>query len=194
MTKQVDPGTCPTRLLDDLPADSDEFGGHQKIAKALAQLVATEGGGRAVALTGPWGSGKSTIIELTRAELTKISAGNPDEYHVFVFDAWAHSGDPLRRAFLEGLIGELIKCQWLDEGQWTTKELIALSGKQCLVRVYGGGQMSLPHEKGQKQAFSDSVLGLAARFTPGRDEARKEALHQGKTAKEASHPGTIGSD
>ena len=62
-------------------------------------------------------------------------------------------------------------------------ELIALSGKQCLVRVYGGGEMSLPHEKGQEQAFSDSVLGLAGRFTPRYDQSRRTALHQGKTAK-----------
>ena len=52
--------SCPTKLLDDLPADRDEFGSHQRVANAIAELVRNEEGGKAIALIGPWGSGKST--------------------------------------------------------------------------------------------------------------------------------------
>ncbi|MEA2711337.1 MAG: hypothetical protein QOF78_3938, partial [Phycisphaerales bacterium] len=89
--------TQDVHLLDDLPATTDAFGGHLRVSEAIWQLVDRESGGKAIALEGSWGSGKSTIVQMLRNRME--SAGNS----VFVFDAWAHEGDPLRRAFLQTL-------------------------------------------------------------------------------------------
>jgi hypothetical protein len=41
------------------------------------------------------------------------------ETKVFVFDAWAHGGDPLRRSFLESLITFLAAETWLPRQDWS---------------------------------------------------------------------------
>jgi len=110
---------CPTRLLDDLPADHDAFGSHshQRVAEAIADLIKTEEeGGKAIALIGPWGSGKSTVVKLLKKNLEEESGKK--EIKVFVFDAWAHKGDPLRRSFLEELVSFLRKEGWAKPKQW----------------------------------------------------------------------------
>jgi hypothetical protein len=93
---------CATNLLPDEPTTRDVFGSHERVASAIAQLVSSETVGRAIAVTGPWGSGKSSVLRMVRERLT----GAAD---VFVFDAWAHEGDPLRRTFLERLIDFLYR-------------------------------------------------------------------------------------
>jgi energy-coupling factor transporter ATP-binding protein EcfA2 len=107
---------CPTRLLSDSPASEDAFGSHKRIAEAIAELVAGEDGGKSIALTGPWGSGKSTVVSLLKG-LFQDGNGSP-KCEVFVFDAWSHQGDPLRRSFLERLIDFLIDKKWVDLKLW----------------------------------------------------------------------------
>lgn len=111
---------CPTRLVIDTPASSDSFGPHASVAAAIGALIESEQGGRALGIVGKWGAGKSTVVELVRRRL----ATNPHA-RVFIFDAWAHEGDPLRRAFLERLIAALIDAGWLSKDKWTrlTKQL-----------------------------------------------------------------------
>lgn len=105
---------CPTRLLSDLPASKDAFGPHERIAEAIADLIVNEDGGKSIALTGHWGSGKSTVVSLLKEQ-----ANNKDpKCGVFVFDAWSHEGDPLRRSFLERLIDFLCKEGWVDPTKW----------------------------------------------------------------------------
>ncbi|RLB33490.1 MAG: hypothetical protein DRH12_18340, partial [Deltaproteobacteria bacterium] len=55
---------CPTHLLSDLPASEDAFGGHARVARAIAKLLEEEEGGKAIALIGTWGSGKSTVVKI----------------------------------------------------------------------------------------------------------------------------------
>ncbi len=98
-------------VLRDAPADSDAFGGHVWVANAIAEIVQTEPGGRTIGLEGGWGSGKSTIVRLVCDQLS------PD-FRAFVFDAWAHEGDPLRRSFLEALITDLIDHGWIGAEVW----------------------------------------------------------------------------
>lgn len=114
--------SCPTRLIDDAPAEADAFGAHRRIAEAVAQLIREERGGQAAAIVGRWGSGKSTVIQLVRGFL----ASEPHA-RVWVFDAWAHEGDLLRRAFLESLSRYLDGSDrarndedstWLDRKRW----------------------------------------------------------------------------
>lgn len=68
---------------------------HQKIKESLFKLIKSEDEGITIGLSGPWGSGKSTIINLLKEE---------KEFLFFYFDAWAHEGDPLRKIFLESFI------------------------------------------------------------------------------------------
>ncbi|HSS19290.1 MAG TPA: P-loop NTPase fold protein [Pyrinomonadaceae bacterium] len=107
---------CRTHLLSDDPSSTDEFGSHDRVAKALSELVRDESGGRCIALMGSWGSGKSTTIRLLKGHLK-------EQARVFVFNAWTHQGDPLRRTFLEQLIDFLNEGGWLPSGQtWFEKK------------------------------------------------------------------------
>jgi hypothetical protein len=87
--------------LPDDPAEKDDFGTHDPIADELAEAIAESQGGVSVALLGDWGIGKSTVIRGLRRRL-----GYRDGIvsHLFVYDAWAHQGDSLRRSFLEDFI------------------------------------------------------------------------------------------
>lgn len=87
-------------FLRDDPVHSDSFGPHLELARALASTVRCQKGGRAIALEGAWGSGKSSIVEMMRREL---ESSKDSDTAVFIFDAWSHRGDPLRRAFVTGL-------------------------------------------------------------------------------------------
>ncbi len=110
---------CRTRLISDAPALEDAFGPHKRVAAAIANLVRSEEGGKSIGLEGGWGSGKSTVINLLRAEMQAEL-----DYTVTVFDAWAHGGDPLRRTFLESLITHLTHLQplkWVDEVKWNKR-------------------------------------------------------------------------
>ena len=109
-------GYCPTRLLPDTPAAADTLGGaHDRVASAIADLVQSEGGGKAIGLEGGWGAGKSTIVRLVTGKLMEDSAGST---RVAVFDAWAHQGDPLRRTFLEQLIQCMQEASWVARAEW----------------------------------------------------------------------------
>lgn len=126
--------SCRTVLLPDAPEESDAFGPHQDVANAIATLISTEPGGRSIGLAGTWGAGKSTVIGLLRKALSR----NPN-YTVWVFDAWAHEGDPLRRTFLESLIDALATKRWLDEKR-ANKRKKRLSGRRRT-----GTQETSPH-------------------------------------------------
>ena len=93
------------RLLEDESLDKDLFEDktHERIAESLFELVTTKEKGITIGLEGPWGSGKSTVISILRHKLKEKTPDIP----LIQFDAWAHEGDPLRRIFLEHLIGEV---------------------------------------------------------------------------------------
>jgi energy-coupling factor transporter ATP-binding protein EcfA2 len=109
-------------LLDDEPSDQDSFGAHRRIASAIKNLVSTNQGGKTIALMGEWGSGKSTTIKQLKLLLTS-------NINVFTYDAWVHSGDHLRKSFLNELIDFLIDSKRLqDVGYWEEQKKI-LAGK-----------------------------------------------------------------
>jgi hypothetical protein len=110
--KSPDVVLCPTVLLVDEVATEDAFQ-HREIAHAIAGMILDgEKGGCGIALTGSWGSGKSSVVKFLANDLL---ATNKD-IRTFIFDAWAHQGDPLRRTFLEKLI------EWCQEQEWTKSE------------------------------------------------------------------------
>jgi hypothetical protein len=106
---------CATHLLKDNPAEADDFGPHARIAEAISTLIKTEEGGKAIALTGSWGSGKSTVVKLLEKKLGEV---DKETTRTFLFDAWAHQGDPLRRSFLEIFINFLCDNDWTTKDKW----------------------------------------------------------------------------
>lgn len=117
-----------THYLSDDPVGEDELGPHKAVAQAITDVVLNEKGGKAIALTGSWGSGKSTVVQLIKDKLHRTS--NPDATKVFEFDAWGHEGDPLRRIFLEKLIDKASKeFKWVHKDTWK-KEKDKLSKQQ----------------------------------------------------------------
>lgn len=112
----VDLADCPSRLLTDDPSEEDLLGSHQRLADLIAETISSDSGGKAIALTGGYGSGKSTVIRLLRGALrSRKSIAS-----VFVFDSWAHQSDPLRRSFLEELTRFLVEVKWLKEKEGQT--------------------------------------------------------------------------
>lgn len=118
-------------IIEDTPADDDNFQSHEKISKAIGNIICEGKGGVTIGVEGAWGSGKSTVIRLLQKNLV-----NDKDIFFFIFDAWVHQGDPLRRAFLEGLISDAINKSWLfrkrNEGELNEKwnrEKEALSKK-----------------------------------------------------------------
>ena len=106
---------CRTTLIDDTPAETDAFGSHERVARAIAEVVQDEEGGRSIGLEGGWGAGKSTIVTL----ISKILGQTKDtDCRIAVFDIWAHQGDPLRRTFLENLITRIQVFGWVDQEKW----------------------------------------------------------------------------
>lgn len=116
------------RLLTDAPSQTDDLGSHGGVAAALATLLREQIGGRAVALEGGWGTGKSSVVTQLKEQFASATE------RVFVFDAWAHQGDPLRRSFLEALSENLMATRgastaWVTEDEWRPT-LESLAGRR----------------------------------------------------------------
>jgi len=112
--------SCSTFLLSDLPSSLDEFGSHQKVADAISSLILSENeGGKTIGVEGEWGAGKSTVIKLIESSLSKNN-----DILVFLFDAWAHRDDPLRRTFLESLITQIEEMKWVDPAIWSKRRAV----------------------------------------------------------------------
>jgi hypothetical protein len=102
---------CRTFLISDNPSEKDEFGSHKKLADAVSELIISESeGGKTIGIEGDWGSGKSTVVNLINANLCQS-----DQNLIFLFDAWAHHDDPLRRTFLESLIFQAEEKGWIKD-------------------------------------------------------------------------------
>jgi len=96
-----------TFLVSDSPVSQDAFGGHTRIAEEINRVISIEDDGKqnvphAVALLGSWGSGKSSVIRMLKAMRDGLHC-SPEKSQLFLYDAWSHEGDGLRRAFLDAL-------------------------------------------------------------------------------------------
>lgn len=104
------------KIIFDKPAKKDAFSGqgHLRSAKAMAdgiQQLSKLGG--AIGLEGIWGSGKSSVIDISQTELAKDPGEY--EYHAFSFDLWTHQTDEFRRSLLEEFIEFIAKSPFSSE-------------------------------------------------------------------------------
>ncbi|HWW12423.1 MAG TPA: P-loop NTPase fold protein [Brevundimonas sp.] len=89
------------RFIPDVPAEDDFFRSHTRIAEAIVSAIEDNPEIKVVGLLGRWGSGKSTVAEKV---IETLEARDGDVFRVFLYDAWMHQSDPLRRSFLEEMI------------------------------------------------------------------------------------------
>ncbi len=91
--------------LRDIPSELDAFGGHEKIAASVKEVIDAPFEGdkkyakKPIGIVGRWGSGKSTVIRRLRKLYQEAS-----DVYIFEFDAWIYENDPIRRSFLEAFV------------------------------------------------------------------------------------------
>uniref|UniRef100_UPI00300B89DC P-loop NTPase fold protein n=1 Tax=Acinetobacter bereziniae TaxID=106648 RepID=UPI00300B89DC len=122
--------TFEFKILNDDAAIEDlfEHKTHQHSAATLHQVINSSSGNITIGLEGSWGAGKSTVINMFRQNLIE----NNETTLFFLFDAWAHEDDPLRRIFLESLIQTIDPNAENNELQELQKQL---NGRKKTVEV-----------------------------------------------------------
>ena len=108
-------GVRKYKISYDSIAKDDESGGvHTRIAEAICNLIRGNDQGCTIGLEGKWGSGKTTVI----SQIIK-NFSNDSSVMFYYFDAWAHEGNELRKAFLVDLLFRL----GVDKDSWFTGKL-----------------------------------------------------------------------
>ena len=105
-------------LLSDEPSLKDALGGaHERVADAVVKLLRSAIGGKSIRIDGEWGAGKSTVVNLLceKLERSPCPHAKQGEFAVFLYDAWVHSGDPLKRAFFTALLDKFEQTTWLKK-------------------------------------------------------------------------------
>ena len=96
------------RLIPNRPCNKDLFEGktHDKLAKAIADVISSDEKPSMIGIDGGWGSGKSNLVGMVTQSLKEHT---DKQYHFFTYDAWGHQGDLPRRSILEELTTRLTK-------------------------------------------------------------------------------------
>lgn len=107
------------RLIRERPSSEDRFRNraHARLASAISGLLYDEEGGAVIGLDGPRGSGKSTVINLIQAHPGN-DLGPDQEWEIFVFDAWLHQGDAMRKALVEEFGLWANERKYLPDEEW----------------------------------------------------------------------------
>ncbi|ENX09175.1 P-loop NTPase fold protein [Acinetobacter courvalinii] len=94
------------KILTDEVVESDLFADktHEKSADTLSKVINASDTSITIGLEGAWGAGKSTVINMLNQ---KLRQDTQQKSLFFLFDAWAHKDDPLRKIFLESLIEKI---------------------------------------------------------------------------------------
>lgn len=86
------------KLINDTPVEKTSQGSHASLAKSIAQHLNDKNNQiNSIAIYGEWGSGKSSVVKMLETEL---------EANLITFDIWNHTGELLRRSFLNRLLQE----------------------------------------------------------------------------------------
>lgn len=102
--KNATPSEFNEQLKDDSPITSlveDEFGREQFIQNLAAALISQQKiKSKVLALTGSWGVGKTSVINIVCTELEKVK--NDENLHIIHFNPWQYiKKDDLIKPFLE---------------------------------------------------------------------------------------------
>ena len=76
---------CPF-IRDDLTI-ADAFGAHDRLAKAIQKAISAETPPRTIGIVEPWGSGKSSVVDMLATRL-KAPEDGTQQASTFLFDAW----------------------------------------------------------------------------------------------------------
>src|SRR4051794_18385304 len=86
--------------VQSIAAEERDYFGHRDHATAIVAAIADVPSPFTLGLFGPWGSGKSTILEEVGRRLRKDKALGA----AFAsFDVWRYEGDSLRREFIRDI-------------------------------------------------------------------------------------------
>lgn len=102
------PDAPSARFRDDRPDLSEDVFGHEDYAVALADAVRGAPNGISMALFGPFGIGKTSIL---RALQRSLASGRGEV--AVIFDAWRYRDDAFRREFLRDVAGQLLDARVL---------------------------------------------------------------------------------
>lgn len=83
----------------------DDAFDHEAIAETVFRVLNENDPPMTIGLFGSWGVGKTSIVNLVEAKCKN----NPEVYHFVNFNAWAYSGDSLRRQLLLTLADSFIR-------------------------------------------------------------------------------------
>ena len=122
------------RLISNRPCNQDLFEGnaHEKLAKAIADVISSDEKPSMIGIDGGWGSGKSNLVGMVSNHLNSISGEEENKYHFFTYDVWGHQNDLPRRSILEELTTDLVSGEplILEEDKWKEKRDNLLSKKR----------------------------------------------------------------
>jgi hypothetical protein len=139
----------PTALTD----ETDAFG-HRDYAAAIASAVSQAEPPFTLGLFGPWGVGKTTILEETGRRLPRSCA-------FVTFDAWRYERDALRRQFLSEVSRQLIEAGQLDDDYDRQAALEELTTPVSSVRPAG---LTVRWENALRAAVTAGLVGLLVFF------------------------------
>jgi energy-coupling factor transporter ATP-binding protein EcfA2 len=94
-----EPARAPFARDEPVALERDAFG-HADYVRALGSIVTDDDAPSTVGVFGPWGVGKSTIVEALPSVL-------PEDTAYAYFDAWKYEDDSLRRQFLRACTSQL---------------------------------------------------------------------------------------
>lgn len=122
------------RLISNRPCNKDLFEGkaHDKLAKAIADVISSDEKPSMIGIDGGWGSGKSNLVGMVSDHLNAICGEEEKQYHFFTYDVWGHQNDLPRRSILEELTTDLVSGEppILEEDKWKEKRDNLLSKKR----------------------------------------------------------------
>lgn len=149
------------------------------VARAAADLIRQAGGTPlTIGVSGGWGTGKSTLVKLTKAELEQeaSSSANSSRFIVMEFNAWLYQGyEDARQALLQAVSDRLV--EEAKERETYFDKAVAFAKRVRLLRVARLTAPVLAHAgigavaAGPLGAFIGAATGLAKGFS---DEANRE--------------------
>ena len=117
------------KFLSNLPNGIDLYAtaSQEKTAKSISDHIKKSSKEyRLIGLDGEWGSGKSNAISIIEKQL-----GN--DFHLFIYDTWAHQEDLQRRSFLEELTENLQEKLIVNQQKWKSELNNLLAKKKVTI-------------------------------------------------------------